>query len=410
MRKVLFISYFFPPLGGAGVPRSLKFVKYLPEFGWLPTVVSAGESVSYMKDYSLLKEIPKEIEVNRIGHREARLPWKLEYLLSRLKIRSHFPDVYKTWFRPAYREAKRILQNGKFDLIFSSSAPYTSHFIAMKLKKEFNIPWIADFRDPWSGNTIGVIYLNQTLILPLRKILQLKIKNSERKILETANKTVVVSWHHRQQLCELHHIPEDMVEVITNGYDESDFEGLNAYALYPDKLTITFIGSFYLGFKEIALKFLDVVKELNKEVEVVFIGRAASDMQNVGHENLTCIYNLPRKKLLTFSLASDFIIIIIMPSSLWWIPGKTFECIRLCKPILAICPEDGDAARIIKEADAGFILSYDKERMKEQLREIFERWERGEFRDFRPNWEYVTQFERRKLTQRLANLFNEIGG
>ena len=406
MKKVLFITYFFPPLGGAGVGRTLKFAKYLPEFGWQPIIISAAETVNYGKDYSSLQEIPKEIEVHKIGHREPKYK-EWQYACTRLKINFDFPDVFKTWYSPAYREAKGILQEEKIDLLFSSSSPYTSHFIAMKLKREFNIPWVADFRDPWSGNDILNLYYDKTLMQPLRKILATKIKNAERNILRTADKTTVTSWYHKQQLCELHNVQKDKIEVITNGYDESDFGQSNRYNLYPEKLTITFIGSFYLGFKEIALAFLDAVNELNEGSEVIFIGKGASEMQDVGKGNLTCIYNIPREKMLALSSSSSFLLLIMLPSAKW-IPGKIFEYLRLGKPILALVPEDGDAARIIKEANAGFILSYEKDKMKEQLREIFERHRQGVFKDFQLNPEYISQSERRRLTQKLAGAFDEV--
>lgn len=409
MKTVLFITYFFPPLGGAGVGRSLKFAKYLPSFGWQPIVISAAESVNYGKDYSLLKEIPKEIEIHRVGHREPK--WKeWQYARTKLKIAFDFPDVFKTWYSPTYREAKGILQEEKVDLIFSSSAPYTSHFIAMKLKKEFNIPWVADFRDPWSGNDYLNLYYDKTLMQPLRKILTIKIKNAERKILNTADKTIVVSWHHGEQLCELHNVQKDKVEVITNGFDSSDFGAKDVYRIYPNKLTITGIGSFYWGYRELAIKFLDAVEEVDREIEVVFIGKGASDMQGVGKDNLTCLpYITPKQKAIAFWSSSDFLLLFTLPSSTWHILGKLFDYLRLGKPILAIVPEDGDTARIIKEANAGFILSYDTEKMKDQLRGIFEKHRQGLLKNFQPDWEYISQFERKSLTQRVAGIFDEVG-
>jgi glycosyltransferase involved in cell wall biosynthesis len=407
VKTVLFITYFFPPLAGAGVPRSLKFAKYLPDFGWKPIVISAAESVNYPKDYSLLEEVPGELEVHRVGHRESRFK-EWQYARTRLKLAFDFPDNFRSWYSPAYREAKGILRKEKVDLIFSSSAPFTSHFVAMKLKKEFNVPWVADFRDPWFGNYGLNVYYNKTLTQPLIKILATKIKNAERDILKTADKIIVVSWHQRQQLCELHQVAGGKVDVITNGYDESDFDGIKTQSLYPDRLVITFTGSFYLGFKELALDFSDVLREVDKKVELVFIGKAATEMQDVGMDSLTCIYNIPRDKMLAFASASDFLFIVFVPSSPYIVSGKIFEYLRLGKPILALVPEEGDAAKIIKEANAGFILSYDKETMKNQLKEIFEKHRGGMFKDFQPSWEYIRQFERKKLTQKLGGVFDEV--
>ncbi len=410
MKKVLFIAYFFPPIGGPGVARSLKFAKYLPEFGWLPIVISADETINYVKDHSLLEQVPEDVEVHRVGHRKG-LSEEMKYLRAKLRLAFDFPGKYKYWHRPAYRKAREILQKEKIDLILTTSGPYTSHLIAMKLKKEFGIPWVADFRDPWLGNTILQVQFRNTLIWPLRKLLQSKIAGAERRILATADRTVVVSWRHKEQLFKLYDVPEDMVEVITNGYDESQFGQLSDFSLYPHKPTIAFLGGFQsLEYRGVFLKFLNILRELNKEIEVLCIGQAASYMQKAAMDNLTCIYSLPKAKALTLCSGGDFLFLIVPSHASWMIPGKIFEYLRLRKPILGICPEDGDAARVIKEAGAGYVLSHDGERMKQQLTEIIGKWERGEFADFRPNWEYVTQFERRELTQKLAELLDEVAG
>ena len=129
MKKVLFIYYHFPPIMGDW--RGLGFVRLLPEFGWQPIVISAAESVNYGKDYSLLEKVPNGIEIHRVGHHEPSREW--QYARSKFRINYVFPDYYKSWYPTALREARKILQKEKIDLVFSSSPP----FVAMKLKKEF---------------------------------------------------------------------------------------------------------------------------------------------------------------------------------------------------------------------------------------------------------------------------------
>ena len=406
MKKVLFICYHFPPIIRGW--RGLGIVKFLHEFGWQPIVISAAESVSYEKDYSLLREIPDGIEVHRVGHRESSKEWR--YLRRKLKINFDFPDEYKSWYFPVLREARKILQKEKIDLIFSSSAPYTSHFIAMKLKKEFNIPWVAEWRDPWSGNDFANYYYGKTLIRPLRKLQKFLIKRGEKHILETADKTIVVSWHHRQQLCKLHGFKPEKIKVITNGYNKADFKELKPRALYPDKLTIIFIGGIYLGYQEIILNFINAVNEADKNAEIIFIGPNTIQLQKINRRNLTRILYLTKEKALAFASNSNFFLLITLPSAKWVLMTELYDYLRLGKLILAIMPEDGDAAKIIREAKTGFILSYNPEKMKEQLKNIFEDWKNGKFKDFHPDWEYIAQFERKKLTKRLANIFNKVTG
>ena len=384
----------------------LGVIKFLPEFGWQPIVISAAESVSYEKDYSLLKEVPQEIEVQRVGHRQISKEW--QYLRRKLKINFDFPDEYKNWYSPALRKARKILQKEKIDLIYSDSAPYTSHFVAMKLKREFNIPWVAEFGDPWSGNDFSNYYYDETLIKPLRKLQKFLIKRGEGNILKMADKIIVIHPIHKQQLQRLHRFSgKEKIMVVTDGYAESDFKELNPLILYPDKLSITFLGSFYPLFRETLLNFLKVVNEVKEDAEVIFIGRGAIQLQKMNRANFTRILHLPKEKVLAFASGSDFLLV-IMPSYAKWIPSKIYDYLRLGKPILGIVPEDGDAAKIIREAKAGFILSHNPEKMKEQLKNIFEDWKKGKFKDFHPDWEYIAQFERKKLTKKLANIFDEV--
>jgi glycosyltransferase involved in cell wall biosynthesis len=404
MKKVLFISYFFPPIKSDW--RSLGYVKLLPEFGWQPIVISAAESVSYGKDYSLLQQLPDGTEVHRVGHREPSRAWG--YARRKFKINYEFPDYYKSWYSPALREARKILQREKVDLIFNSSSPYTASFVAMQLKKEFGIPWITEFRDHWAGNDYLNLVYDETLIKPLRNFQKFRIIKGEKEIVKVADKTIVVSWHHKMQLCDVHGVTDDKISVITNGYDESDFQDLRPIALYPDKLTIAFLGNAYPGSQEIAVNFVQAVNEIDKDVEVVFIGGAAEEKQKVSMENLTRIGYLMKAKGLAFSSGCEFLLLITLPSAEWHIPMKIFDYLRIGKPILAITAEYGDAARIVKEAKAGFVLSHEQKKMQMQLKTIFEKCRTGEFKYFRPDCKYVAQFERRNLVKRLATVFNEI--
>jgi glycosyltransferase involved in cell wall biosynthesis len=277
----------------------------------------------------------------------------------------------------------------------------------MKLKKEFGIPWVADFLDGWAVNDFLSASLDQSLIRPLRDLAKFRIRRGEGDIIKTASRTVVISWHVKQRLCELHKVGGTGIEVVNDGYEESVFEGLSARPLYPDSLTIVFLGSFYTPFKEPVIRFVKVVNEISEEAEVVFIGRGAAAMQAVTKAEATYILNLPREKALAFALGSDFLFV-VMPPYAKWIPTKIYDYLRLGKPIIALVPADGDAARIIREAKGGFIISHDSEEMKRQLKSIFEEWKQGKFKAFHPDWDYVAQFERKKLVQKIAAVFDEV--
>ena len=403
MKKILFIDYFFPPL--AADWRGTAFVKLLPEFGWQPIVISANESVRYDKDYNLLGEIPENTEIHRVGHHEPSRVW--QFVRNKLRIGIDFPDYYKTWYRPAYQTASKILQKEKVDLIYSASPTFVTAFVAMEVKRKFDIPWVADFLDGWAVNDFLNLQYDQTLIKPLRWFQKLRIRNAERHILETADKAVVIHQHVKQRWCELYQIKESKIEVVTDGYDESVFKRLTPHVLYPDKLTITFLGSYYSSFEQDIVKFLKNVYEVEKEVQVVFIGRIATAIQEMNVPNVTCVHHLPREKALSFALGSDFLFV-VMPLYARWTPTKTYDYLRLGKPILALVPDDGDAARIVREAKAGFVLSFEEKEMKRQMEFIFDKWRKGEFKTFQPDQEYIAQFERKNVTRRIVEVFNEV--
>ena len=407
MKNVLYLDYFFPPLEADW--RGIAFAKYLPEFGWNPTVISADESVRYGKDYTLLNELPQSLRVFRLGHRE---PSRIARTLRRrLRMKSDFPDEYKGWYGPAHSVAREILQREKFDLIYSASPTFTTALVAMQLKREFKIPWIADFLDGWAVNEFFKLECEKTIIQPLRWFYETRVRRAERSILSSADRTVVISWDVKRKLVDLHEGLDDRVEVITDGYDEHTFRGVTESHLFPGRLCIVFLGSYYTPFREPIIRFLDVVNELQPGAEVVFVGRAAVPVHvlNVRTRNATCIMHVPRMKALSFGAGSDFLFV-VMPRFAKWIPTKIYDYLRLGKPVLALVPEDGDAARIIRESNAGFVLSYDVGKMRQQLGSIFERWKQGDFENFKPDQAYVKQFERRRLTERMARVFDDIAG
>lgn len=401
MKKVLFIDYHFPPLIG-GWRAIGSFVKYLPEFGWQAVVLSAAESVDYGKDYSLLREVPADIEIHRVGHRGPPKLW--QYARHKLRINLDFPDQYKKWYNPALRKARAFLQDKRVDVIFSTAPPYTTHFVARQLKKEFGIPWVARWADPWSGNTLLELAYEKTLIKPLWILQRSRIRRAESDLLKLADRTFVVSWYHQRQMRELYGLEENTIGVINNGYDEFDFKGLKPRSLYPDRLTIIFLGTFYSQFQEPFLRFMEAVNEVAEDAEIVLIGRGGEALRG---NNLTRILYVPKEKALAFCAGSDFLLV-IMPPVAKWIPMKTYDYLRLGKPILALVPEDGDTARIVRESKAGFILSFDQQQMKEQLRTIFDEWGRGELKGFQPDQEYISRFERRKVTERIVQIFKEV--
>ncbi len=405
MKKVLCLDYHFAPLAGSWV-GGFKVIKFLPQYGWEPIVVSAAETVSYPKDYSLLPHIPKEIRVYRLHHREASLEW--QYLRRKLKINFDFPDSCKGWYLPALRQAREILQQEKIDLIYSVSPSYTTALVALRLKKEFNVPWIAELIDAWSVNDYLLQFYSATLMRPLRSLLLYLMRRGERQILASADKVISIHRTLRRQLSEDYGIDEANIELVPDGYYESDFDQLIPRPLYPGKLTIIFLGNAYWGFKEIASNFVEIVGDLDREAEVVFIGVSARSFAGINPLNTTLVDHLPKEKALAFAAGGDFFLLVTLPSAKWHTPSKLYTYLRLGKPILALVPEDGDAAHTIRQAKAGFVLSYEPERLKQQMQTILDDWRQGAFEGFQPDWDYVAQFARSRLNERIVRIMDQV--
>ena len=374
-------------------------VKYLPELGWQPIVLSAADTVRYPKDYSSLKKVPADIEVHRVGHWERRP--LIQRAIDKLRLNIDFPDSFKWWYGPALQEARKIVEEQNIDLVFSYGPPHAAHFIAMQLKKEFDIPWVVCFSDLWSGNT----YNAEKLIRPLGWLQIRRIKWTERQFLQIADKIIVRSWHHQDYLCALYKMNENDIKFIKHGYDEDEYINLRPYRLYPDNLTITYMGSFYSEYQQTFLTFWQILQDVIEDVELVFVGQG--NIPDVSNQRLTRILYVPQEKAMAFGMGSDFLLLIQHPSAKW-IVMKLYDYLRLGKPILALVPEDGGVARIIREARAGFVLSYEPEQMKQQLKTIFDNYHRGELKEFQPDQDYIARLERRNITEHIVQIFNGV--
>lgn len=406
MKKVLFITYFYPPLGGAGVHRSLKFSKYLPEFGWQPVVIGADQSVNCMKDPTLLAEIPETVRVFRVKPTSPGLMdlgWRVA---KRLKLAFDFPDIYRNWYGPAYRLARKLLQDEKPAVIYTSSLPYTSHLIGLRLKEESGLPWVADFRDPWSGNKFEWNIHASRLRPPLNHLREIMVRRAERRIVCLADRVITACPTHQGNLSELYPAHRDKLAVITNGFDERDFPTPGSVPPQPGKPRIIYLGEFYFGYREIAEKFLRILLRVHSDFELIFVGSSAQEMREVRDPRITCLPAQPKREALALAQNADFLLMIMPFGS--HIPGKAYEYLYLQKPILALVDPDGDAARIIRHAGTGFVLPLKPKGMEEGLRAVFQGWQKGKLQNLRTDDFYLAQFSRRNLTRKLADFLNEV--
>jgi glycosyltransferase involved in cell wall biosynthesis len=419
LKKVLVISYYWPPSGGPGVQRVLKFCKYLPEFGWEPIVLTVKDGEYPNLDYSLEKEADKlGIRVIKTKTYE---PFKFykwmtgknsmpSYELNKSKsglfsklskwIRMNYfiPDARKGWIPYGVKAGRELLKNEKIDMIFSSGPPHSLHFIAKKLKEEFSVPWVSDFRDPWTD----LFYYDGH---ERSAIAEKKDAEMEKEILESADGVTTVSDGTKNILTNKGN--DININVVHNGYDEDDFCHTAESKIKNSKKIITYVGSMALSqvseefFKGIS----DLIWDNNEDIEIRFIG----DVHEKAWE-LIKSYNLrdkvfhlgyiPHNEVISKLFESDILLLVIpnTKESKLIITGKLYEYLRSGIPILALADLDGDAAKILNDTKSGIVVSHDD---AEGIKDIILQKEY----ELSQN---IEQFSRKELTHLLTEIFNRV--
>ena len=379
-KKALIITYYWPPAGGPGVQRWLKFVKYLPEFNVEP-IVYIPENPNYpVIDKSFLSEIPKDLTILKLPISE---PYKFARLFSRKKsntmskgiisekknqnfieklmlfIRGNLfvPDARVGWVKPSVTFLSEYIKNENIKTIITTGPPHSLHLIGLQLKEQIGVRWIADFRDPWTG--IG--YHKQ---LKLTKASQLKHKTLEKKVLDTADQIIVTSFKTKVDFKKMTHQP---IEVITNGYDYQVQRGVEL----DSKFTVSHIGSLLSKRNPEVLWHVlsDLVKEnheFSNDFQLNLVGLVSDDvMQSIKHYQLSHHINavgyIPHEEAVLFQKKSQILLLIEIDSedTQCIIPGKLFEYMVSNRPIIALGPKSSDVETIIKETNTGCYFYYD---------------------------------------------------
>jgi len=403
LKKVLIITYYWPPSGGAGVQRTLKFVKYLPEFGIEPVLLTVDPSVaSYpVKDESLTAEVPSRLKIIRTRSFEplnflARIAGKDKvphggfsntskdsFSQKALRwIRGNFfiPDARVGWVAYATSSAIKIIEKEGIDTVYISSPPHSSQLIGFQLRQRFpNIRWVADLRDPWTK----IYYYPELLHTSLAKKAD---KTLEKKVLKTCDHAVVVSKYIRNEFAELGDVSTGKIAVIPNGYDEIDF--VPASDQLSDRFTITYTGTLAESYNPESLfgAIHEVVKIAGADhVRLRFVGTMPPSvrgmLRNYGLESCCeFIAYVPHAEAIRY-MQESHINLLMIPDSLGAegiLTGKLFEYLGAARPILGIGPADGDAAAIVKECAAGeFFSRSQSEHITNWMLIYFRQWKEG---------------------------------
>ncbi len=422
--KVLIITYYWPPAGGSGVQRWLKFVKYLQEFDIESIIYTADDPEYALLDNSLQNEVPENIKILK------QPIWEPNKFLSKLKskqqqtsagflnpnpsfferilhyVRANFfiPDARKYWVKPSIKYLSEYLNNNQIDLIISTGPPHSMHLIAMELKKTFPLKWIADFRDPWTD----LDYFHQ---LPLSKNSKRKHQNLEKKVLEMADAVIVVG----ETMKKNYQKSNNNIHVITNGFD-SGFD--NDIVALDSKFTITHIGLMNADRNPILLwevlsEMINEDLQFAKDLQVKLIGRSADGIyksikKNKLENKVQFISYLPHDKVIKHQISSQILFIAVnnVPAAKGIITGKIFEYLQANRPILAIAPEDGDLAKIINNTRSGTVVGFEKKKeLKKVILDLYRLYKSDNLKIESKN---IDQYHRRNLTKRLADLIKNI--
>ena len=418
--KVLIITYYWPPAGGSGVQRWLKFVKYLQEFGIEPVVYTA-ENANYLKqDTSLLNEVPKGLEILKqpIWEPTALLFWKKSKqqtkgisnvskggFLSFIRGNFFIPDPKVFWVKPSVSYLQKYLDANDIDVIISTGPPHSMHLIAERLHQKNDVKWLADFRDPWSD-----LYYNKDF----KQLAFAKNKNRklEESVLKNADCILTVSNSLKQEYEKI----AKKVEVITNGFDNEFL--VSKSAILDIKFSISYIG---LLPKQSNPKLLfKVLKGLCKESEIFkkdlklnFIGDISEEVKveilaNKLDENTDFVGYVSHQEAIAYQNKSQVLLLLIpnVKNNKGILTGKLFEYLKAKRPILAIGPEKGDLATILQETNSGVIVNFDaEEKLKLEIEALYQKYKEDKLT---VNSNNIEKYHRKELTKKLASILKSL--
>lgn len=429
MKKVLIITYYWPPSGGAGVQRWLKFAKYLPQFGWQPVIYTPENPDFAVEDKSLLKDVSLNLEVIKSHIWE---PYEIyKFLIGKkgqkvnvsfaegnkkqgkihkiaLALRGNFliPDPKCFWIKPSVKFLKKYLKENHVDAIISTGPPHSMHIIGRKLHEATHIPWLADFRDPWTNIDF---YKELNLSWISDKIHHM----AEKRVLQNATKVVSVTPTWCRELSEL---AGRKVDLIHNGYDEEDI--IKTDKPVDPKFSLVHIGSLNAARnpKTLWKALSELVTEnfeLASQLKIRFVGNVESvvfnDLENFGLSNyVDKVGYMSHSEAISFQQTSTILLLLVnnTPNANGILTGKFYEYMASERPILVIGPEKSDVAALLNETNAGVIAGFDDlEGTKQVVNKLFTDFKTGKLNLKSQNYQ---QFSRKNQCEKMAGLLDEM--
>ena len=430
MKRVLIITYYWPPMGGSGVQRWLKFAKYLPTFGWEPIVYTPKNPSFQLHDDSLLSDVrdeqivwkhpiwePHHLFYRAKGKKNLAqvnqgdiLDKKNQSLFEKLGlwVRGNLliPDPRRFWIGPSVKYLMRRLANERIDAIVTTGPPHSLHHIGRLLHQRTGIPWLADFRDPWTR----WVFLRSFRVSAGAMRLH---RRQEKQILQSAQAVTTVSQALRE---DFEHLGGRPVHELTNGYDEADFATTKAPS--PQQFLISYIGT--IDYLRDPRTFLRALRALCREradfaehVRIRFVGYLSGvilkdiERDAVLADKLTIAHYVPHEEVLRL-LQNAYVHLLLLssgPETRGILTGKFFEYLASGKRVLALGRKGSEIDQILQTTRAGVLHDpQDAEGIKATLLRYFE--------DYKNNASLntigVEQYSRRNLTEALSKILDSM--
>lgn len=424
MKNVLFIVYYFPPMGGSGVQRPLKFVKYLKNFGWNPIVVYPEPGMYKIFDESLAHEL------DQISAESHRVPGKTPFhlfggekktadiipnIFSNL-IRKGlrlvmYPDNKKGWINPAVAKAQDIIENQEIDLIFSTAPPFSNHIIGATLKEQYDLPLVLDYRDSWTDNQF---------FTDLYGWQKKKMYRLEKECVSKADAIIGLDEITLQAIKEAHHLTDTRFEIVEHGFDPADFETEIKPSLNYKENTcnLLYSGTFVEhnqpdSFLRGVAKGIEERLFTRNDIQLHFQGGLNKEIRSLvtklGLEEMVTEYPyLDHKKAVSNLKKADALWVLenYDPNLTQIKNGKLFEYFGSQKPILGVV-NPGVSEELIKDYKAGYVADVQNPHdISKKVAAMISDWKEGSFA--KPDEEFIERHNRESLTEKLAGIFNEI--
>ena len=437
MKNVLIVAYYFPPSGGPGVQRVLKYVQYLHEFGWRPIVLTVTDGNFPARDESLLKEIPphvkvirtdifepydlyrkltgKEksvaIDVNTIRKEGTSIPMS-ERVSELIRATFFIPDARIGWFNPAMKAGMQAIADEKIDAIYSSSPPYTCALIARGLHRKSGLPWVAGFRDPWTG----------FITTPKRWQIPARIDRALEFAVFREADAIEVAWTGimKDALGKYPHLPPEKFHHLPNGFDSADFPAVDTGERTDDRFTVTYTGSMYGRRNPDA--FLRAVESLARRGEIDpgrirlrFIGRFGEEVLEMFrtsdlHDSIEIVGYMSHGESIRQLFLADALLLVVdeCDESDEVVPGKVYEYIGSGRPVIAVAPEKSAIADLVAETRGGFVAHQSNVAgIAEAFLALYRDHLSGSH-SLVPDPAAIARYERRTVTGELARLLDHV--